>query len=261
MDAATALALFLSENHLSAMLPQSVLAQLGPQFRRARNYLDGLGRNGLAHWARRVRSLPNGKALLPAQLAPQVWEQVSTALLDGKQLQIEYLSRSKAGVNTFRIHPAGLVSRHSISYLIGSANDYTDLRQFALHRIQKVSVLDATAHEHKDFDLDRYIAGGAFTLRQAPQQVELIADVHPQVAWLLSETPLSEQQSLRPLPGSDWQRLHARVPLDQETLWWIFGLNDQILVHAPSMWAEEIRRKLDSLQRMYSTQPKCDADQ
>lgn len=259
MDASAALALFLSENHLSTMLPQSVLVQLGPQFRRARNYLDGLGRNGLAHWARRVRTVANGKALLPAQLAPQVWEKISAALLEGKQLQVEYMSRSKAGVKTFCIHPAGLVSRYSVSYLIGTANDYADLRQFALHRIQTAEVLDVLANEQKDFDLDRYIAGGAFTMRQAPQQVELIADVHPQVAWLLSETPLSEQQSLQSLSGSDWQRLCARVSLDQETLWWIFGLNDQILVHAPQVWVEEIRRKLDSLQRMYSALPKCDA--
>ncbi|MER0561899.1 WYL domain-containing protein [Pseudomonas aeruginosa] len=254
MDAPTALALYLSENHLSTALPQSVLEQLGPQFRRARNFLDGLGRNGLAHWARRVRMLPNGKALMPAQMAPGVWTQVSAALLESKQLQVEYLSRSKEGVRHFRIHPLGLVSRHSISYLIGTANDYADLRQFALHRIQAAVLLDEPANERKDFDLDRYIAEGAFTRRQAAHEVELIADIHPQVAWLLNETPLSVQQSLQPISGSDWLRLHAHVPLDQETLWWIFGLNDQIRVHAPQAWVEEIQLKLDGLQRMYSPQ-------
>jgi predicted DNA-binding transcriptional regulator YafY len=254
MDAPTALALYLSESHLSATLPQSVMAQLGPQFRRARNYLDGLGRNGLAHWARRVRSLPNGKALLPAQLASQVWAKVSAALLEGKQLQVEYLSRSKAGVKSFCIHPAGLVCRHSISYLIGTVNNYTDLRQFALHRIQKAELLDAPADELKDFDLDRYIADGAFTLRQAVQRVDPIADVHPQVAWLLSETPLSVQQDLESIPGTDWQRLRAMVPLDQETLWWIFGLNNHIRVHAPCVWVEEIRLRVEGLQRLYSNE-------
>ncbi|MCP8465074.1 WYL domain-containing protein [Pseudomonas sp. ZM23] len=253
MDPPTALALYLSEDHLSGTLPQSVLEQLGPQFRRARNYLDGLGRNGLAHWARRVRSLPNGKALMPAPLASGVWAQVSAALLEGRQLQVEYLSRSKEELKSLCIHPVALVSRHSITYLIGTANRYADLRQFALHRMQSAVVLDAPATEHAEFDLDRYIADGAFSSRQAAHEVELIADVHPQLAWLLNETPLSEQQSLQPLSGSNWLRLRAHVPLDQETLWWIFGLNDQIHVHSPQAWVDEIRLKLESLHRLYST--------
>jgi len=258
LDTASALALHLAESHLNTLLPQSVLDQLNPHFRSARDYLDGMERNGLAHWARRVRTLPNGKALLPAPLQPTIWTQVCTALLERRQLRVDYLSRSKGDAKSLRIHPAGLVSRHSSSYLIGSANDYDDLRQFALHRIQSAEVLDAPAREHEGFDIDRYIEGGAFAWRQSPHEVELIADVSPQTAWLLNETPLSREQRLEPLPGSDWQRLHARVPLDQETLWWIFGLNDQIRVHAPQVWVEEIGGKLERLQRMYTQTAECD---
>jgi predicted DNA-binding transcriptional regulator YafY len=258
LDPASALAFHLAESHLSSLLPQSALAQLNPQFSTARKYLEGLEQNGLAHWARCVRSLPNGKALLPAEVAPPIWEQVSTALLERRQLRVAYLSRSKGESKELRLHPAGLVSRHAISYLIGSANDYDDLRQFALHRIQSAELLDQPAREHQDFDIDRYIEGGAFTWRQDAEDVELIADVHPKLAWLLGETPLSHQQRLEPLPDSDWQRLHARVPLDQETLWWIFGLNDQIRVHAPQVWVEEIGRKLESLQQLYAAAPKSD---
>ncbi|TBW32070.1 WYL domain-containing protein [Azotobacter chroococcum] len=259
LDTASALALHLAESHLNHLLPQSVLDQLNPHFRSARDYLDGMERNGLAHWARRVRTLPNGKALLPAPLQPATWTLVCTALLERRQLRVDYLSRSKGEARSLRIHPAGLVSRHSSSYLIGTANDYADLRQFALHRIQHAELLDEAAREPDGFDIDRYIEGGAFAWRQAPHDVELIADVHPQIAWLLNETPLSRQQSLEPLEGSDWQRLRASVPLDQETLWWIFGLNDQIRVHAPREWVEEIGRKLESLCCMYAQPAECDA--
>lgn len=258
LDTASALALHLAESHLNTLLPQSVLDQLNPHFRSARDYLDGMERNGLAHWARRVRTLPNGKALLPAPLQPATWTQVCTALLERRQLRVDYLSRSKGEAKSLRIHPAGLVSRHSSSYLIGTANDYDDLRQFALHRIQRAELLDEPAREHDGFDIDRYIEGGAFAWRQAPHEVELIADVHPQIAWLLNETPLSRQQSLEPLPGSDWQRLRASVPLDQETLWWIFGLNDNIRVHAPREWVEEIGSRLENLRAMYAEPAQCD---
>ncbi|WP_313645925.1 WYL domain-containing protein [Pseudomonas sp.] len=251
MDAPTALALFLSEGHLSPILPQSVLDQLGPQFRRARNYLNGLGGNGLADWARRVRSLPNGKALLPAPVGADTWAQVSAGLLERKQLLVSYHSRSKGGPKQFRLHPAGLVSRHAVSYLLASVEGYGDLRQFALHRMAEVRLLDEAAHAHESFDVDAYIASGVFSFREADGQVELIADVRPQIAALLKETPLSEQQTLSGVSLEGWHRLHAVVPLDRETLWWIFALNDNIRLHAPDVWVDEVRERIRSMHALY----------
>ncbi|HBO2018100.1 WYL domain-containing protein [Pseudomonas aeruginosa] len=252
MDAPTALALYLSESHLNTLLPQTVLDQLSPQFRRARNFLGSLGNNGLADWARRVRAIPYGKTLLPAVIAPTVWDQVSTALLERKQLDVAYQSRSKGELKRLRLHPAGLVSRHAVSYLLASVDGYGDLRQFALHRIREVRALDEAAESHATFDVDDYIDTGIFSHRQAETQVELIADVHPQIAALLSETPLSTMQSLSDLPNQAWKRLHAQVALDRDTLWWIFGLNDNIRVHAPQVWVDEIQQKLGNLRTFYS---------
>ncbi|WP_438301597.1 helix-turn-helix transcriptional regulator [Pseudomonas sp. NMS19W] len=251
MDAPTALALFLSESHLSPILPQSVLDQLSPQFRRARNFLSGLGGNGLADWAKRVRTLPNGKTLLPAQVSAHTWAQVSAGLLERKQLEVSYLSRSKGELKHFRLHPAGLVSRHSVSYLLASVDGYSDLRQFALHRISEAAVLDQAGHEHESFDVDAYIASGVFSFREAEMHVELIADVRPQIAALLSETPLSHQQTLSGISAEGWHRLEATVPLDRETLWWIFALNENIRLHAPQVWVEEVRTRLNAMQALY----------
>lgn len=251
MDTPTALALYLAESHLQTLLPQSVLDQLGPQFRMARDYLDNLENNGLAHWARKVRAIPNGKSLQPAQVVLKVWEQTSTALLEHKQLQISYLSRSKTELKQLQIHPAGLVSRHAISYLIGSVDGYDDLRQFALHRIHQAECLRASARVCEDFEIERYIRQDLNT--DAPiQQVELVADVSPQIAWLLGETPLSSQQSLEQLPDSDWKRLRAIVPDDQETLWWVFGLGENMRVLEPRAWAQTIRQRATKVEELYA---------
>lgn len=252
MDTPTALALYLSERHLTTLLPQTVLDQLGPQFRRARNFLGDLGNNGLADWARRVRTVPNGKTLMPASIATQVWSEVSTGLLERRKLAVAYQSRSKGELKQFLLHPAGLVSRHAISYLVASVDGYEDLRQFALHRIREVKVLDEAAELHSTFDVDDYIDTGIFNHRQSDAQVELIADVHPQIAALLSETPLSAIQNFSELPGQSWKRLHAQVSLDRDTLWWIFGLNDNIRVYSPQVWVDEIRQKLNNLRTLYS---------
>ncbi|WP_313285951.1 helix-turn-helix transcriptional regulator [Stutzerimonas kunmingensis] len=250
MDTPTALALYLAESHLQTLLPQSVLDQLGPQFRMARDYLDNLENNGLAHWARKVRAIPNGKALQPAQITPYVWDQISTALLELKQLQISYLSRSKIERKQLLIHPAGLVSRHTISYLIGSVDGYEDLRQFALHRIHQAECLGAPARARNDFDIESYIRQYLNT-STAIEQVELVADIAPQIAWLLGETPLSTEQSLEPLEGSDWQHLRAKVPDDQETMWWVFSLGENVRVCEPKHWVAAIRERASRLRALY----------
>lgn len=250
MDTPTALALYLAESHLQTLLPQSVLDQLGPQFRMARNYLDNLENNGLAHWAHKVRAIPNGKSLQPAQIAPRVWDQTSTALLERKQLQISYLSRSKSELKRLLVHPTGLISRHAISYLIGSVDGYDDLRQFALHRIHQAECLETLARARDDFEIERYIRQDLNT-NKSIEQVELVADVSPQIAWLLGETPLSIEQNLEPLEDSDWHRLRARVPDDQETLWWVFGLGENVRVLEPTRWIDTIRGRAAKLERLY----------
>lgn len=230
---AAALAMHLAEGHLRHLLPPGVLAQLAPQFEEARRQLQGMQHNQLSRWAQRVRALPNGKALLPASVDPQVWEQVATALLDGRQLQVDYLSRAKGEIKPMTLHPRALVSRGPVSYLIATVGDYSDVRHFALHRIQHAEVLaDTQAHDNY-FDMDAYLPTAAFTPRQGIGMMELVADVHPQIAWTLRETPLSEDQSLEPLPNTDWVRLRAELPDDQENFWWLFSLGENIRVQSP----------------------------
>lgn len=229
---AAALAMHLAEGHLRHLLPPGVLAQLAPQFEEARRQLQGMQHNQLSRWAQRVRALPNGKALLPASVDPQVWEQVATALLDGRQLQVDYLSRAKGEIKPMTLHPRALVSRGPVSYLIATVGDYSDVRHFALHRIQRAEPLPDAARDD-GFDLDAYLPTAAFTPRHGTGTVQLVADIHPDLAWTLRETPLSEDQVLEALPGSDWVRLKASVADDQETLSWVWGCGEKIQVRLP----------------------------
>ncbi len=76
------------------------------------------------------------------------------------------------------------------------------------------------------------------------QSVQLKARIRPEVAWLLSETPLSEVQSLSTDPDQDgWCWLEAEVPNDQQTQWWIQGFGSAIDVIEPVSWREAIRRQ------------------
>ncbi|WP_225765037.1 WYL domain-containing protein [Stenotrophomonas sp. Marseille-Q4652] len=251
MSSAEAMAFQLCEGHLRHLLPPGVLSQLEPHFAEARQTLSRREGSKHARWLDRVRSLPNGKALLPAVVAPEVWENVATAVLEQRQLQVDYFSRVKGEVKTMTLHPKGLVSRGPATYLIASVGDYTDIRHFALHRIQRVLVLQKSAHDG-DFDMGAYLPTAAFTPRQGKGMVELIADVHPDTAKILQETPLSEDQTLDSLPRNDWLRLTAHVPNDQETLLWLFGLGEHLIIHEPMYLKSTVIGKAKRIQSAYT---------
>lgn len=259
LDTPTALALHFAETQLRSLLPQSVADQLKPQFDAATQYLESMQHNGLAYWSRNVRVLPNGKALQPAPINDDVWRNVTQALLNRQQVQVEYLSRAQGEVKSFILHPAGLVSRYTISYLLATVNGYDNIRKFALHRIKSINILEEEAKPCSDFDIDVYINSGEFGWKSEAgiREVELVADIHPQVAWLLNETPLSKQQSITPIVDSTWLRLVATVPDDNETRWWLYGLNSNIRVHQPQAWVDEIRQILQKQIALYENSPQA----
>ncbi|WP_404296925.1 helix-turn-helix transcriptional regulator [Halomonas sp.] len=253
LDVPSALTLVLAEEYLKGLLPPVVVGQLTPQFTDARRLLDDLESNGLSQWAKRVRAIPNGKALIPAPLEESTWQAVTQALLEQKALDVQYLSRSTEQEKAFTLHPQGLVSRHSVTYLLATVNDYTDIRQFALHRIGESRISEKPWREVEDFDLDGYIRSGAFGYLQGNEDVTLVANVHPQVAWLLDETPLSAKQALSPLADSDWQQLVAEVPNDQQTLWWLMGMGANVDVMEPLAWQQEILNTAQAIVARNST--------
>lgn len=255
LDVPSALTLVLAEEYLKGLLPPVVVGQLSPHFTDARRLLDEMGSNGLSQWARKVRAIPNGKALIPAALNEMTWQIVSQALLEQKPVDVVYLSRTSKTEKHFTLHPQGLVSRHSVTYLLATVDDYDDIRQFAMHRIEAATLSEAAWRPLHGFDLDHYIAGGAFGYLQGKAPVTLVAHVAPQVAWLLSETPLSATQQLTPLPDSNWQQLEAEVPDDQQTLWWLMGMGANVNVLAPAAWRETLKTNAEHVLAHYQGTP------
>ncbi|GMQ55505.1 WYL domain-containing transcriptional regulator [Halopseudomonas aestusnigri] len=251
MQPSTALALHLAESHLKKLLPGTVLQRLSGQFELARHQLLHDNGNVFHNWAKTVRALPNGKALQPAEISAQVWEAVSDALLRHRQLHICYQAREHGQTREHVLHPAGLVSRHAISYLIARTKRYEQPVQFALHRITTADVLPDSALPMEQFNIDDYIRR-QLNAESDITSVILEADVAPSIAWILNETPLSDEQSLTPLEGTKWQHLRAVVPDDKETRWWVYSLGENIRLHAPTDWADEVQARARQVLDLYS---------
>ena len=240
MDTSTALTLVLAEEYLKGLLPQSVVCQLDNQFTAARKYLDQIGESGYRKWSKHVKAIPNGKALIPASIDTSTWSIVTDSLLKGYAIDVSYLSRAKAEEKQFTLHPLGLVARQSVTYLLATVDEYKDIRHFALHRIKRCKISNALYRSQNDFDINEYIKEGAFGYKQGQGDIELVANISAEITWLLSETPISEKQTLSEPNQDGWVTLTATVPNDFQTQWWILGLGNEIIVLKPDEWREKI---------------------
>lgn len=264
-DMTTALSLNIAQEHLKNTLPQVALDKLRTRFDAAEQFIESHGKNTLANWKSRVRAIPNGKALMPANITEDIWRLTTEALLEKKLLTITYRN-PKGEIKKWNIHPQGLVSRHSANYLIVTINDYKDLKLLALHRMQNVEILSANCKQFDEKTINDYMnsraIGWAYDNNNnsgglIEPEITLTADISPYTASVLSETKLSESQIITPLKEvsdtkKDWHRLTATVPNNQETLWWIYSLNSNIQVHEPKEWVEEITKNNKRVQDMYA---------
>ncbi len=240
MDTAEALVLVMAEQSLADVLPPSALGHIRHRFARARQHLDTLQTNDLAHWGKRVASIPEGKELIAPTVAPGIWEAISDALLNQYAIDVDYLNRYQKKLKHYTVHPQGLVIRGPISYVLATIDDHDDIRQLALHRFQTVAQSARPYRPSPGFSIQSYVQEGNFGYPINAQPVELIADIASDLAWKLAETPVSEDQQVSEPNAQGRVELRATVPNDKQTLWWIRGLGPAFHVKHPAEWRDAL---------------------
>lgn len=250
MSPLQALTLELAHEHLATLLPASLLETLGPYFKCAHGVLSsGDGVKKLAKWRKKVAIVPPTQPLIPPSYTEEIIEAVHSALLSEQQLEISYASREQGETKTYRVHPLGIVQRGAVTYLVGTLNDYTDIRLLAVHRIQSTQVLDKSAKTPKKFDLAKYIQEGAFGFGESTE-IKLVVRFTTPAVEHLRETPLSLDQQIEPdLHG--WMRVHATVPDSAQLRWWLMGFGDKVEVLEPLSLHEEFVKMTQSLHGIY----------
>lgn len=244
---AEALSLHMVKDVLKTQLPAAMLQALEPRFAQAEAKLRGLAPDSnVANWPNRVRSVPTSLPFLPPSIAANVLTDVQDALLTREQLEVDYRPMEADAPRTLCLHPLALVNRGPVTYLVATAWDYTDIRLYALHRITRTQRLYEPCQSPKDFDVDQYIATGALQFG-CGQTLQLKAQVSGDLARILSETPLSADQTLRN------GLLTATVPDAWQLDWWLLSQGDAILVTEPKPLRDRMVASLRSTLAQYET--------
>lgn len=258
MSPLQALVLTLAHANLDALLPAHLSSALSPYFQQARSVLQqATGTNALADWSDKVAVVEPTQPLLAPPIQEAAIAAVHEALLGNRQLKLRYHSRSAGGPMPYRVHPLGVVYRGTIGYLVGTIDDYTDPRQFALHRIAQAEVVDEAVCTIEGFVLGDYAHSGAFGFMDNGP-IKLVLRMEVPAAQHLHETPLSEDQLIELDLEPGWVRIAATVRDTSQLRWWLLGFGDQVEVMEPLPFRRFINDIVASAVNLYD-KPAIDA--
>ena len=230
LTAQESLLLQLAQAHLQALLPPRLMRSMEPYFEQAGRTLDANAHPGDAQarsarqWLRKVRVVPTSQPLLPPKIAPEVFEEVTTALQDNRWLQVRYRNAAQQQSDAC-VMPLGLVQQGTSLYLVCRFEGYDNERNLALHRMASAEAQLRGFSHPEDFDLARYEADGRFGYGEGAR-IHLRFCISKPAGLHLTEARLSEDQTVQEHP--DHYAISATVVDSSMLTWWLRGFGEEV---------------------------------
>lgn len=258
MSTPEALGLVLLEKHLQLALPTSWSASLNELFSQARATLNKLGPlNGAKLWPSKIHVVPPGLGTHPPRPPPaSVLFALSEALLNDRQLQLNYRKPGGSASAPYLVHPLGLLLRGHSVYLVAQsdADRSGTARHFALHRIESAGMLPKSSAVLSGVGMASAMAesAGHFGAGIGAEAIDLRLHCDAVLAGLLEESPLCAEQSVTPLDDRRYE-ICARVRPSWELRWWLLAHIAELDVVAPVSLRDEVRRTLETAVARHQT--------
>lgn len=153
-------ALLACEQLLEQVQPGLLAPYIGPLRTRIRSLLEQGGTSATA-----VTSRVLLRTAARRSVDPECFGTVAGAVLDGRQLSIDYTGRARNQASTRRVHPLRLMHYRDNWYLVAWCGAAAGLRTFSLDCITVARALDQAARSVDDAALDRHLGAsfGIFT--------------------------------------------------------------------------------------------------
>jgi predicted DNA-binding transcriptional regulator YafY len=249
-----AMSLVLAEGTLLGLMHKSLLSPLRGRLDAAKRLLaEAKTTNSKTTWVEKIRSVPRDFMLRPPSVSASVLEQIQDAVLQDRQIVIDYRSLKDPAASWRTVNPRALLLNGSVMYLLAdklstntSASDDT-VKQYALHRIRAIRP-GARPIVPRPFNLTRYIKSEEYQVgSRSPTRIRL--RVSEDLAKILRETPLAARQRIKTV--GEAVIVEAAVRNTPALRKWILGHGPAVEVLAPAALRAAIKVKLQTAAAVY----------
>ncbi len=178
----------------------------------AKDVIKGQRSTKLSRIASSVRFLPDGIGRLPAQLAPDLLQTMIDAIVRDRAVSFDY-KKPDGKASRPTVNPLGLVSKEGTIYLIASKGSDSVVFHYALQRAANASVeMRHVRMVPETFDLDHHIESTHRLSHQIGPEMNLVLEVDEAALFHFTERPLTHQQDIKKIRGTNAYKVTAVVP-------------------------------------------------
>ena len=252
MDKVEALSLSLAEKYLEPLMPIENYERIRNLFDRANNTLESSEQSQLKKWRDRVRVLPQSQRLEPPLINQEVQSNIYDALLNGEQLDVQYLKANSKLAQKRIVNPLGIVLMGIVHRLICTMDpDFKKIRHLPLHRFKTANANGETSIEPDNFDIDDYLDKESLSFLRTEKKLKVELLFRGNTGFHLSETPVSKDQKYKEEKNGKI-RISGTVADTEQLRWWILGFGENVEVIKPSTLRDEIALRVKLVNAIYS---------
>ena len=242
MNLSQAVAFNMVEANLTQLLPPVILDELFPWFDLARRQLKN---SKVTHsWIDRVRIEPATQPLIAPDIDLDSKDNIYHALFYQLQINACYTRSNKSEASEYTLNPIAIIQRGVIIYLLATRTDDPNatIRTFALHRFDRVEILESAAQTPDSFQLDTYLDEGSMgfshplfgELAERGKNTAVELQFTQQAGRSLTESKLSDDQIVIS-NDDDTLTIKATVNLTSQLVWWLRGFGSGLLDAKPAL--------------------------
>jgi proteasome accessory factor B len=170
------------------------------------------------------------------------------AVLHQRRAKIAYFSFNSRRTKSYTVDPYRLVYYHGGLYMYARAQEYGEVRTFAVERVEKIEVLEETFEIPPDFNISEHARAAFGMTGGKPEPVEVVFE--PEAAKYVRERVWHESQELQESPGGA-VTLRMSVHPGPELKAWLKGYLPHVRVVKPAALRDEIGRDLEKSRKAF----------
>ena len=250
MNPTEAICLELAYTYLDPLLPNTSLNDIQPYLKEAEAVLSETAATKMKRWRDKVQTINEGFQLKQAKIKDGILQNIHKALWEERAINAKYKGAKSNIVKDYMLHPAGIVNRGRICYLICSFDDDNNrITYLPLHRFYDVNIIQEQKSRHAQEKVVN-LTKNLFGFNVAREKIKIKLKFSIDAGRHLYETPLSNKQKIHQSKDG-YIIVEDTVPGGGELSWWIRAFGDSVEILKPQSLRDEFKKMSIRMAKLY----------